>query len=98
MQSFVLGVSAKQEMKRVLICKEKVTKGIILADGDGDRLGSLTAICPNVLMPVNGEESLISYPIEALTAAEVSNIAIDVGYLGESVIKVLGNGQKPRGG
>jgi len=72
--------------------KEKVNKGIILAAGDGDRLGSLTAICPKVLLPVNGKEQLIRYPIEALAAAGVSDIAIVVGYLGDSVIEVLGNG------
>ncbi len=72
--------------------KEKVNKGIILAAGDGDRLGSLTAIRPKVLLPVNGKEQLIRYPIEALVAAGVSNIAIVVGYLGDSVIEALGNG------
>ncbi len=74
------------------MCKEKVNKGIILAAGDGDRLGSLTALCPKVLLPVNGKEQLIRYPIEALAAAGVSNIAIVVGYLGDSVIEALGNG------
>jgi len=68
--------------------KEKVNKGILLAAGDGDRLGSLTAICPKVLLPVNGKEQLIRYPIEALAAAGVSDIAIVVGYLGDSVISV----------
>ena len=72
--------------------KEKINKGIILAAGDGDRLGSLTAICPKVLLPVNGKEQLIRYPIEALAAAGVSDIAIVVGYLGDSVIEALGNG------
>jgi len=72
--------------------KEKVNKGIILAAGDGDRLGSLTAICPKVLLPVNGEEQLIRYPIEALAAAGVSDIAIVIGYLGDSIIEALGNG------
>jgi len=72
--------------------KEKVNKGIILAAGDGDRLGSLTAICPKVLLPVNGKEQLIRYPIEALVAVGVSNIAIVVGYLGDRVIEALGSG------
>ncbi|MFC2005287.1 sugar phosphate nucleotidyltransferase [Chloroflexota bacterium] len=48
--------------------KEKTNKGIILAAGDGDRLGSLTAIRPKVLLPVNGKKQLIGYPIEALAA------------------------------
>ena len=72
--------------------KEKVNKGIILAAGDGDRLGSLTAICPKVLLPVDGKEQLIRHPIEALAAVGVSDIAIVVGYLGDSVMEALGNG------
>ena len=72
--------------------KEKTNKGIILAAGDGDRLGSLTAIRPKVLLPVNGKEQLIRCPIEALAVAGVSDIAIVVGYLGDSVIEALGNG------
>ncbi|MFC2011451.1 sugar phosphate nucleotidyltransferase [Chloroflexota bacterium] len=46
---------------------------------------------PKVLLPVNGKE-LIMYPIEALAAAGVTDIAIVVGYLGDSVIEALGNG------
>ncbi len=72
--------------------KEKVNKGIILAAGDGDRLGSLTAIRPKVLLPVNGRKQLISSPIKALATAGVSDIAIVIGYLGDSVIEALGNG------
>ncbi len=72
--------------------KEKTNKGIILAAGDGDRLGSLTAIRPKVLLPVNGKEQLIRYPIEALAAAGVYDIAIVVGYLGDKVIETLGTG------
>ena len=72
--------------------KEKTNKGIILAAGDGDRLGSLTAIRPKVLLPVNGKEQLIRCPIEALAAAGVYDIAIVVGYLGDKVIETLGTG------
>ncbi len=72
--------------------KEKINKGIILAAGDGDRMGSLTAICPKVLLLVNGKEQLIRYPIEALAAVGVSDIPIVIGYLGDSVIEALGNG------
>jgi len=68
---------------------QKVNKGVILAAGDGDRLGPLTVTCPKVLLPVNGR-TLISYPIEALVAAGISEIAIVVGYLGDKVIEVLG--------
>jgi NDP-sugar pyrophosphorylase family protein len=64
----------------------KVNKGIILAAGDGDRLGYLTLTCPKVLLPVSEEAPLISYPIEALAAAGISDIAIVVGYLGDKII------------
>jgi len=69
----------------------KVDKGVILAAGDGDRLGSLTVTCPKVLLPVN-DKGLISYPIEALAAAGIREIAIVVGYLADKVIEVLGDG------
>ncbi len=41
---------------------------------------------------MNGESPLIRYPIEALVAAGVSDIAIVVGYLGDKVIEALGTG------
>ena len=72
--------------------KQKVTKGIILAAGDGDRLGPLTRARPKVLLPLNDKAPLISYPIEALVAAGISEIAIVVGYLGDKVVEALGNG------
>ncbi len=74
--------------------KQKVNKAVILAAGDGDRLGSLTLTCPKVLLPVNDKATLIRYPIEALVAAGISEIAIVVGYLGDKVIEALGNGSK----
>ncbi len=70
---------------------DKINKGIILAAGDGDRLGSLTAICPKVLLPVNGKR-LIEYPIEALETVGIRDIAIVVGYLGDNVPEALRNG------
>ncbi len=75
----------------IIARKEKINKGIILAAGDGDRLGSLTAICPKALLPLNGKQ-LIWYPIEALAAAGVRDIAIVVGYLKDKVTESLGNG------
>ncbi len=68
-----------------------VSKGVILAAGDGDRLGALTVTCPKVLLTVN-DRALISYPIEAMAAAGISEIAIVVGYLGDKVAEVLGDG------
>ncbi|MFC1932020.1 sugar phosphate nucleotidyltransferase [Chloroflexota bacterium] len=79
---------------RFIVLSRKVNKGVILAAGDGDRLGFLTATCPKVLLPVNDEEPLIKYPIEALVAAGISDIAIVVGYLNDKVIEMLGDGSK----
>jgi len=73
------------------VLKRKVDKGVILAAGDGDRLGSLTLTCPKVLLPVNGVP-LINYPIEAMASCGISKIAIVVGYLGDKIIEVLGDG------
>ena len=69
----------------------RVNKGLILAAGDGGRLGSLTTTCPKVLLTVH-DRTLISYPIEVLAAAGISEIAIVVGCLADKVIAVLGNG------
>ncbi len=69
----------------------RVNKGLILAAGDGGRLGSLTTTCPKVLLTVH-DKALISYPIEVLAAAGISDIAIVVGHLADKVIEVLGNG------
>ncbi len=53
-------------------------KGVILAAGDGGRLRSLTGI-PKALLEVGGV-SLIEYPLAALAAVGVSDIAVVVGY------------------
>jgi len=74
------------------VLKWKVDKGVILAAGDGRRLAPLTLTCPKVLLPVKDKAPLIRYPIEALVAAGISEIAIVVGYLGDKVIEVLGKG------
>ena len=71
--------------------KRRIHKGIILAAGDGDRLGILTIACPKVLLSVN-DVPLIRYPIEALAATGISDIAIIVGYLGDKIIGLVGNG------
>ncbi len=69
----------------------QVKKGVILAAGDGERLGSLTTTCPKVLLPIKGKP-LISYPIEALAEAGISEIAIVIGYLADKVTEMLGDG------
>ncbi len=63
-------------------------KGIILAAGDGGRLRPLTLKTPKVLLDL-GERPLINYPLDALMAAGISEIAIVVGYMNGVVEKAL---------
>ncbi len=74
--------------------KRRVNRGIILAAGDGGRLGSLTYACPKVLLAGYDQRPLITYPIEALAASGIREIAIVVGYLGGAVIEALGTGKR----
>jgi len=74
--------------------KPRVDKGIILAAGDGDRLGELTESCPKVLLPVQDNIPLIRYPIEAMAAVGINEIMIVVGYLGNKVKEELDNGNQ----
>ncbi len=69
-----------------------ITRGIILAAGDGDRMGELTRDLPKVLLPINEGEPLILSPIQALATAGIRNIAIVVGYLANKVRRNLGDG------
>ncbi|MEE8419423.1 MAG: sugar phosphate nucleotidyltransferase [Dehalococcoidales bacterium] len=73
---------------------KRIKKGVILAAGDGDRLGTLTDTCPKVLLSVDGEGPLIRYPIEALVASGIEQIAIVVGYLADSIKELLGDGRR----
>ena len=69
----------------------RVTKGIILAAGDGDRLGILAERCPKALLPVGGLP-LIGYPIVAQVSAGIEEIAIVVGHLEDQIREALGDG------
>jgi choline kinase len=71
-----------------------INRAVILAAGDGDRMGTLTTHCPKVLLPTHTGEQLILSPIKALSAAGVKNILIVVGYLGEKVKRTLGDGSR----
>ncbi len=71
-----------------------ITRGVILAAGDGDRMGELTRDCPKVLLPIKEEEPLILSPIRALATAGIRDIAIVVGYLATEVRRNLGDGSQ----
>jgi choline kinase len=68
--------------------KIKIRRGVILAAGDGGRMGTLTHRFPKVLFPVKGKP-LIFHPIESMLNAGIREIAIIVGYLNQKVETIL---------
>lgn len=56
-----------------------MTVAVVLAAGDGDRLGEHTAGVPKPLIPIAGRP-LISYTLEALAEAGVQEAVVVVGY------------------
>ena len=60
-------------------------KGIIIAAGYGSRLKPLTANTPKSLVEIDGKP-IITYPIDALVAAGISDISVVVGYRADMVI------------
>ena len=63
-------------------------KGIIIAAGYGSRLKALTANTPKSLIEIEGK-SIITYPIDALLAAGISDISIVVGYRADVIINYI---------
>ncbi len=75
------------------MAKRSVSKGVVLAAGDGSRLLHLTTTYPKVLLPVRGKP-LIWHPIEALAAAGIREIAVVVGHWAGKVEAALGDGSR----
>jgi len=65
---------------------------MILAAGRGERLKPLTDTIPKPLLKV-GSKSLIEYHLENLKHAGISEVVINIAWLGKLIQKVLGNGQ-----
>jgi choline kinase len=87
-----MSISIKKAVYTVL--SRKINRAIILAAGDGDRMGDLTRDLPKVLLPIHKEEPMILSPIRALAAVGIRNIAIVVGYLAGKVKCKLGDGSQ----
>ena len=68
-------------------------KALIIAAGEGSRFSNLTRETPKPLLEVSGIP-LIERIITNLKNAEITDIVIVVGYLGEKITQKLGNGQK----
>jgi len=70
-------------------------KALVIAAGRGSRLNNLTKDIPKALIPVLGL-SLIERVILTTKEAGISEYVIVVGYLGEKIRTVLGNGERFR--
>jgi len=68
-------------------------QAIIMAGGKGTRLRPYTNILPKPLLPI-GNKSILDINIKQLALSGVDNIIIAVGYLGELIEAVIGNGNK----
>ena len=63
-------------------------KGIIIAAGYGSRLRPLTSDTPKSLVEIDGK-SIITYPIDALVTAGITDISIVVGYRANEITDYL---------
>jgi MurNAc alpha-1-phosphate uridylyltransferase len=65
---------------------------MILAAGRGERMRPLTDHTPKPLLPVAGKP-LIAHHLEALRAADIGEIVINTGHLGDQLPAALGDGR-----
>ncbi|MFQ6050734.1 MAG: NTP transferase domain-containing protein [Candidatus Hydrothermarchaeota archaeon] len=68
-------------------------EALILAAGDGTRMGLFTARTPKVLLEVNGEPIIVK-TLNSLKNIGISRVIVVVGYLGDRIIKYLGDAWK----
>jgi len=67
-------------------------KAMILAAGRGERMRPLTDHCPKPLLKVNGIP-LIEYHIKKLAAAGITDIVINLAWLGQTIVDYLQDGK-----
>jgi MurNAc alpha-1-phosphate uridylyltransferase len=68
-------------------------KAFILAAGRGERMRPLTDHTPKPLLPVGGKP-LITWHLERLAAAGVTDVVINHAHLGEKIEAALGDGSR----
>ncbi|MBS9778069.1 MAG: nucleotidyltransferase family protein [Gammaproteobacteria bacterium] len=68
-------------------------RAMILAAGRGKRMGALTDDCPKPLLKI-GDLTLIEWQVSRLAANGFTEIVINVGYLGDQIVHLLGEGDK----
>ncbi len=70
-----------------------IRKAMILAAGLGQRMRPLTDHLPKPLLSAGGKP-LLQYHLEALAAAGVEEVVINLAYLGEKIRDFVGSGEK----
>ena len=65
-----------------------IKKAMILAAGFGKRIQPLTFNCPKPLLKI-GKETLLSNTLKFLEQYKISQIVINVHYLGEQIIDYI---------
>ena len=68
-------------------------KAMILAAGRGERMRPLTDSTPKPLLEVQGK-SLIEYHLEALSRSGITEVVINLNWLGQQIREKLGNGNQ----
>lgn len=68
-------------------------KAMILAAGLGQRMRPLTDTLPKPMLSVAGKP-LLQYHLENLAAAGITNVVINLAYLGDKIREFVGNGEK----
>ena len=68
---------------------QKINKLMILAAGRGSRMKELTNEVPKPLIKVNGK-CLIDYVIDRAVEADITDLVVNVSYLGDKLVEHLG--------
>jgi MurNAc alpha-1-phosphate uridylyltransferase len=66
-------------------------KAMLLAAGRGERMRPLTDVTPKPLLPVAGKP-LVAWHLQKLASAGVSDVVINLSWLGEQIAAALGDG------
>jgi NDP-sugar pyrophosphorylase family protein len=68
-------------------------KALILCAGFGTRLGALTSGIPKPLLPIEGEP-LVGYTLALLARSNVTDVTINLHYLGPLIEAYVGGGER----
>lgn len=81
-------------MARMIKTNTSSMRAVILAAGDGGRLGHYTQALPKPLVPLNGRP-LIDYTLDSLVAAGVRDVVVVTGYREAEVLTALRSAPHP---